>query len=375
MKIVFVSNYLNHHQLPFCIQLAKENDIDFTFVATMQIPKFRLALGYEDLNNKYPFVVRAYESDESKAFGIKLATEADVTIIGTNDIVFIEKRLRDNKLTFKMSERLFKESGLNLLIKLIPKTIKYRKLYKKFKEKNFYLLSQGDYSKRDYQKIGLFKNKVLRWGYFPKPYYLQPSQRAETIQILWCGRVIDWKRPMIVFSISRFLEKEKNNFEIKIVGTGDLCNKIQRKIKRKNIKNIELIGPLNGDGVHKMMSESNIFVISSNRREGWGAVLNEAMSHGCICFSNKAVGASTYLINNGVNGFIYRGKKDLHKKLKQYIDFDSKTRINIELKAKETISKIWNGENAAKNLIHQIKFYFENHYFDSSISGPGSIYK
>lgn len=375
MKIVFVSNYLNHHQLPFCMQLAKENDIDFTFVATMQIPKFRLALGYEDLNNKYPFVVRAYESDESKVLGIKLATEADVTIIGTNDIVFVEKRLIDNKLTFKMSERLFKESGLILLIKSIPKIIKYRKLYKKFKEKDFYLLSQGDYSKHDYQKIGLFKNKVLRWGYFPKPYYLEPSQRTETTQILWCGRVIDWKRPMIVFSISRFLEKEKIDFEIKIVGTGDLCNKIQRKIKKKDIKNIELIGPLNGNGVHKMMSESDIFVISSNRREGWGAVLNEAMSHGCICFSDKAVGASTYLISNGENGFVYRGKKDLYKKLKQYIDFDSEAKTNIKLKAKETISKIWNGENAAKNLIHQIKFYFKNHYFDSSISGPGSIYK
>lgn len=375
MKIVFVSNYLNHHQLPFCTQLAKENDIDFTFIATMQIPKFRLELGYEDLNNKYPFVVRTYESNESKSLGIKLATEADVTIIGTNDIVFVEKRLRENKLTFKMSERLFKESGLNLLIKSIPKTIKYRKLYKQFKEKNFYLLSQGDYSKHDYQEIGLFKNKVLRWGYFPKPYYSETMSRTKAVQILWCGRVINWKRPGIVFSISKFLEKEKIDCEIKIVGTGNLCNKIQRKIKRRNIRNIELIGPLNGDGVHKMMSESTIFVISSNRREGWGAVLNEAMSHGCVCFSDKAVGASTYLIKNGVNGFIYKGKKDLNKKIKQYIDFDSETKLNIELKAKETISKIWNGENAAKNLVHQIKFYFKNHCFDSSIRGPGSIYK
>ena len=129
MKIVFISNYLNHHQLPFCEQLVCKNDIDFVFVATMRIPPFRLELGYEDLNNKYPFIVRAYENNASKVLAIKLATEADVTIIGTNDISFVEKRLQENKLTFKMSERLFKESGLDLLIKQIPKSIKYRKLY------------------------------------------------------------------------------------------------------------------------------------------------------------------------------------------------------------------------------------------------------
>ena len=34
MKITFYSNYLNHHQLPFCIELNRLYGEDFKFVAT-----------------------------------------------------------------------------------------------------------------------------------------------------------------------------------------------------------------------------------------------------------------------------------------------------------------------------------------------------
>ena len=65
MKVVFVSNFLNHHQLPFCEEmikrLGKEN---FKFIATEKIPDERIKLGYEDMNNIYPFVIRAYENQK-----------------------------------------------------------------------------------------------------------------------------------------------------------------------------------------------------------------------------------------------------------------------------------------------------------------------
>ena len=61
MKIAFFSNFLNHHQLPLCEALYNSEGVEFLFVACERIPEDRLKMGYEDMNEKYPFVLRAYE--------------------------------------------------------------------------------------------------------------------------------------------------------------------------------------------------------------------------------------------------------------------------------------------------------------------------
>ena len=122
MKIVFFSNFLNHHQLPLCLELAKRCNNEFTFVATEKIPQERLDMQYEDMNEEYSFVLRSYESEEANNKALCLAEEADIAIIGSAPEYFIEKRLKDkNKLTFRFCERSFKKG---IWRRFIPKTRK-----------------------------------------------------------------------------------------------------------------------------------------------------------------------------------------------------------------------------------------------------------
>lgn len=65
MKVTFVSNFLTHHQLPFCLEMVKKYKDDFKFVATIKITQERLNLGYKDMDYDYDFLVRAYENEES----------------------------------------------------------------------------------------------------------------------------------------------------------------------------------------------------------------------------------------------------------------------------------------------------------------------
>ena len=46
MKIVFISNYINHHQIPFCEAMAAMPDVDFTFVQSEPMEAERVALGW-----------------------------------------------------------------------------------------------------------------------------------------------------------------------------------------------------------------------------------------------------------------------------------------------------------------------------------------
>ena len=64
MKITFYSNFLTHHQLPFCLEMYKKYGEDFKFVSMEKINKERISLGYKDMDNDYPFVLKAYESKE-----------------------------------------------------------------------------------------------------------------------------------------------------------------------------------------------------------------------------------------------------------------------------------------------------------------------
>ena len=46
----FFSNFLNHHQLPFCLEMRYLLGDGFHFVATEPIPPGRSSMGYADIN-------------------------------------------------------------------------------------------------------------------------------------------------------------------------------------------------------------------------------------------------------------------------------------------------------------------------------------
>ena len=107
MKVTFYSNFLTHHQVPFCLEMQKRLGNDFKFVSTMKIFQWRLDLGFEDLDQKYDFVVRSYENKEMYNEAKKLALESDVVIIGSTTDELIEERLKQDKLTFRYRARVF----------------------------------------------------------------------------------------------------------------------------------------------------------------------------------------------------------------------------------------------------------------------------
>ena len=65
LRLVFISNYITHHQLPFCTEMVNRYGDDFKFISSIPIEQEKLDLGYADENCKYPFIVRAYENDET----------------------------------------------------------------------------------------------------------------------------------------------------------------------------------------------------------------------------------------------------------------------------------------------------------------------
>ena len=78
MRIVFVSNYINHHQIPFCQAMCGMKDVDFTFIQTEPMEEERVRMGWQSAT-ELPFLRLFYE--EPKACR-KLIWESEAVIFG-----------------------------------------------------------------------------------------------------------------------------------------------------------------------------------------------------------------------------------------------------------------------------------------------------
>lgn len=360
MKITFYSNFLTHHQLPFCLEMYKKYGKDFKFVSMEKINQERISLGYKDMDNDYPFVLKAYESKEKYNEATKLAVDSDIVIAGstpTDD--YIKERLKQDKITFRYYARIFYNGVLSIFDfenskKVYDRHLKYKK------NKNLYLLCASSYGPNDFNELGMYKNKCFKWGYFPetKTYNVEDllkQKENEKIEIIWVGRFIKEKHPEYVVKLAQKLKEKNYNFEIKMIGNGELLEKTKSQIEKYNLTNrIKLVGAVKSDKVRSYMEKANIFICTSDKNERWGVVLNEAMNSGCAVIAYKGIGGVPFLIKNNENGLAYTSLDDFYKKTMKVMD-DKALREKLSKNAYKTISEVWTAKVAVQNFEKLVK--------------------
>ena len=375
MKVTFFSNYLNHHQMPLCREFLNMDGVDFKFVATIPILEERLALGYEDMNQR-DFVVRAYENEEGMQKAEELARESDIILLGSAPERFVHIRNRLGKPTFKYSERFFKTS------KGYISPAYWRGLNK---GKPVWMLSASAFTAADFAFAGAYKNKCYKWGYFPEvkeyPEMEALVAKKQTGSILWAGRMLDWKHPEVPVLVAERLKKEGYEFTLNMIGTGEKFEYIQNLIKEKGLEeNIKMLGSMSPDEVRRYMEEAGVFLFTSDKQEGWGAVLNESMNSGCAVVASHAIGSVPFLLKDKENGLIYRSgdTEDLYNKVKYLLDNpDEAKRMGTE--AYKTLAEQWNAKNAAERfmaLANEVLMGNENpELFDDGVCSKAPVLK
>lgn len=357
LTITFYSNFLSHHQTPFCEAMVKRIGDGFRFVATEPIPQDRLDMGYNNLENE-PYAINAYMDESSYQEAMSLGYESDVVIIGSAPDVFIEKRLMENKLTFRYYERFFKEGRWRILD---PRVMRARYLSDtRYRKKNLHMLCASAYTAPDCRFIFAYPNKTYKWGYFPEVKVYDDIQSViadkKKNAILWAGRLIDLKHPEEAVFLAEKLKKDGIDFEMNIIGIGDMQQQISEMIKVKGLQShIHMLGAMSPEKVREYMEQSEVYLFTSDYHEGWGAVLNESMNSACAVVACREIGSVPYLIEDGVNGFIYdkHGKNSLYSFVKQIIDYKP-LREKLQRNAYNTMKNVWNAEVATDRFLHLI---------------------
>lgn len=375
MKIVFLSTFLNHHQLPLCNAFFRMKNVEFQYISVMPVSQECLKLGYRDMNNECDFVIKAYESTEKKNRAIREMKKADVLICVVNIWDYLTKEEVKDKLVFLYMERIFKKV-YNLEFALnIPRSIKNHTLNR---GKNIFVLCAGAYVESDLKKICAYKGRMYRWGYFPEVFERKYEdavklKSSEIVRILWAGRFLDWKRPQQALEIAKKLKEKGYNFQLDMVGGGDLENEIKKQVCENKLEGcVNLMGFVPAEQVRTYMDRADIFLFTSNRIEGWGAVLNEAMSSRCAVVANWQIGAVPFLVRHNKNGLVYNGTvEDLLLKTECLVN-DKEKRLNLGEQAYRMMHEYWNADVAADHFVRLSQSLLSGEKNKMDLKGPCS---
>lgn len=354
MKLTFVSNYINHHQIPVSNELYRLLGEDYTFIQTEPIEAERLQMGWQDEGGELPYLRLFYEEPEVCG---KLILDSDAVVFGgTDEESYIKPRLAAGKLVLRYSERIYKSGQWKAVS---PRGLKKKyEDHTRYRKAPVYLLCSGGYVASDFHLVRAYPGKMFKWGYFPETRHLDKSMllgkhREGEVSLMWAGRFIDWKHPEMPILLAEYLKEKGYAFHLSMVGGGEMEEKLRRMIAEKKLeREITLCGYLKPAQVREKMEQTEVYLFTSDYKEGWGAVLNEAMNSGCAVLASHAIGAVPFLLRHGENGMIFESGsvKDMCGKAELLLK-DAGVRRKLGETAYETILQEWNAEKAADRLV------------------------
>lgn len=356
--LTFYSNYFNHHQKALCDEFYGILGDGFTFVETMPMEGFRASMGWGEDTPAY--VLKTYESRDNEKKAMELALNSDVVIMGTAPEEYCENRLKESKLTFRYSERPLKEGFIKFFIPRLTK--KYIRMHLNNRDKNIYVLGASAFTALDFKKMfNSYLNKCYKFGYFPvhKEYDIdeliqkKKELAGNQVSILWLGRMLKLKHPELVIKALSRLTDMGFDARLNMVGEGEMrpvCEKLVEDLKLSDRVTFEDF--LSPDEARDRMAEYQIYVMTSDKLEGWGSVIYEGLNAGCAVVASHICGATPWLVEDGKCGLVFKsGSVDsLTDKLRLLLENEEL----IDRYGKAAYEKMhdkWNPGNAAKSVI------------------------
>ncbi len=351
----FVSNYMNHHQIAFCDAMYQRLGEAFVFVQLEDMEEHRRQMGWREYERPY---IR-YWQKEAQALAGELLAARLVLFGGSDEEEVIRPRLDRGLPTLRYSESIYKRGRW--------RAVSPRGLWRKYQDHicrrkdPVYMLCAGARAGGDFGLLGAYPGKLYKWGYFP-PFVEQDiealldAKEGRSLgrpKILWVGRMIDWKHPELALEAAGRLADLGLDFSMELVGQGPRRQACQAWVDKKGLdRSIEFTDFQSPEAIRVKMERADIFLMTSDRQEGWGAVANEAMNSGCALVANSSAGAIPYLLRSGMEGYAFRNGQaaDCADKLGRLLT-QAKLREDMGRAAYGRIRRLWNPGAAADALL------------------------
>jgi glycosyltransferase involved in cell wall biosynthesis len=389
MKIVYFGNTLNRHQVYVADELYSLTNGNFVYVETVAPTIVNLSNGGKAKINRN-YVLESYKCSDYYSEALQLARSADVALFGADSLSYEIERMKLNRngIAFEVSERFLKRGWFNLLSPHVLKRMWYYHMHR-WSKKPIFKLCASAYGAIDQYKLFSFKNRCYKWGYFTKVEDIDINRiitertllktnstglSKRSIHMMWCSRFLSWKHPELAIMLANRLKMNDYSFKLDMFGEGQQLETMKSLSSKLNLNDvINFCGNVSNDEVLAAMRLHDIFLFTSDSREGWGAVLNEAMSNGCVPIASDAIGAVPYLINNGINGLSFKSL-DLDSLYDNVVYLIENPNIcsKLAIAAYHSMKEIWSPQNAARNFLKLCQDLVTGEDQNSILVGPCS---
>lgn len=167
-----------------------------------------------------------------------------------------------------------------------------------------------------FKTYGAQEDKIIRHNFtsfyakriLEQPY--SPEQKSDFKRDLGLGK------SFMFLAVGRFVEvkgfdllleawgKTQQQGQLVIVGGGPLHGEYEAQIKRRQLKNVSVVGYVPQEKLYDYYAAADVFVMPT-KSDVWGLVVNEAMASGLPVISSDRCTAGNELIKQSVNGFTY----------------------------------------------------------------------
>lgn len=315
MRFCFYTNSVSPHQLPFAHELVKRLGVDnYRYVTQNRVSEARLQCGWRD--EEEPWIVSDPEHPEVRS----MLEMCDVLMCAIRDFSLFDTRAKRRLPTFYVSERWFKPIRLHQFFNLVlpgwlrmmrPSYFKMAYHMRRLLRADipFYYLPCGIHAAADMAQIvgwrrpvfsvaipGATFERIRLWGYFVTASSGQKGNgvtKKDVLNVLWVGRMLDWKRvDTLVHAVARL---RRNDIEIKLTLVGDGPERTHLVRLAKGLP-INFLSSQPIGHIRTLMREHDVYVLSSDAGEGWGAALNEALEEGMYAIGSFEAGASATML-------------------------------------------------------------------------------
>ena len=327
MKLVLYSNKISPHQMPVFSRLVDHYGEDnCRYVYFQRMSEERLKLGWGEIKKDW-IVFGKYGE---KVIDETLET-CDVLITGYREVELFQKRHSKGLKTIYTGERWYKPPiGWRRL--LSPWYFRMAFLMANMiKRGEISYLPKGVWAARDvlftqdilsgkiwrfWRKLdldfercpggeircsGIVVPNMKMWGYFVESSRMGNDETASSTdqcRFLWVGRMLDWKRVDTIIRASAYVAENQRSFTVDLYGCGEYEPQLRKLARKLDVEDtVHFCPPVSIQDVRNVMRAHDVFILSSDQFEGWGATVSEALSEGMTVLGTYDAGSSSTILD------------------------------------------------------------------------------
>lgn len=301
-SIVFWQNIISPHQAHFLEEIGQEFDV--TLVVEEYMSEERKAQGWEIPKLKHVKIIKILDGGHVNQLIEESKNKINI-FSGFLGMGYPNLKKASKELATYQKLNIITECPILLGKQKFLKILKYKLLYYQNRKHIAHIFAMGNLGKDFFVNIGFDTNKVTPFQYFIEEKSISNKEKIadkKIIRYIFVGQLIFRKGVDNLIEAFHKL-KTTENWELIVVGSGDLETHLKQKVKEYGFENkINFLGNLSNTDVRNEIEDADYLILPS-RFDGWGAVVSEALSVGTRVICSDKCGSSVLIDKS--NGYVY----------------------------------------------------------------------